>query len=261
MQGAEVVKIFESDDEGLMQEPDIVKIRFNFHWMLKFKTFLQNFGIVTLVLILKINSECVLGLEQVFVHDFKKHFSCDSPPSDAYLSNLADITQPCVSNHHNESLLSLVTDEEIWDAVSSIGALKALGLDGLSVAFFHGCWDQIKGSVSCLVKDFFQNGSSLRLINHTNITLVPKIYNPENVSNYKPISLCNVGYKIFTKIIIKRLKPLLDLCISQNQGVFAPGIANQDNILIAHEMFADFNRMKGRTGAMGVKLDLEKAYD
>ncbi|KAM0962648.1 hypothetical protein ACFX14_021771 [Malus domestica] len=35
MQGAEVVKIFESDDEGLMQEPDIVKIRFNFHWMLK----------------------------------------------------------------------------------------------------------------------------------------------------------------------------------------------------------------------------------
>ncbi|KAL6209023.1 hypothetical protein ACLB2K_019966 [Fragaria x ananassa] len=69
------------------------------------------------------------------------------------------------------------------------------------------------------------------------------------------------AYKIITKIMIKRLKPLLEKCISKNQGAFAPGRAIQDNILIAHEIFSDFHRRTGRNSAMAVKLDLEKAFD
>lgn len=63
-----------------------------------------------------------------------------------------------------------------------------------------------------MVKDFFKNKTSLRLINHTDIALIPKVENPEVVSNYGPISLCNVSYKIITKIIINWLRPLLDSC-------------------------------------------------
>uniref|UniRef100_UPI0005C8FB06 uncharacterized protein LOC105353379 n=1 Tax=Fragaria vesca subsp. vesca TaxID=101020 RepID=UPI0005C8FB06 len=61
--------------------------------------------------------------------------------------------------------------------------------------------------------------------------------------------------------MIKRLRPLLTKCISKNQGAFAPGRSIHDNILIAREIFSDFNRRSGRNGAMAVKLDLEKAYD
>lgn len=64
---------------------------------------------------------------------------------------------------------------------------------------------------------------SLRLINHTNITLISKVDNPEVVSNYRPISLCSVSFKIITKIIIHRLNPLLDKIIYKNQGAFASG--------------------------------------
>lgn len=79
----------------------------------------------------------------------------------------------------------------------------------------------VKGNIISMVNDFFQNNSSLKLINHTNIALIPKVENPEIFSNYRPISLCNVSYKIITKIIINRLKPLLNFCISKNQSALS----------------------------------------
>lgn len=112
-----------------------------------------------------------------------------------------------------------------------------------------------------MITDLFQNNRSLNLINHANIPLIPKVDKPAMVSDFRPISLCNVCYKIITKIIVRRLRPLLNKRISQNQRAFAPGRAIQDNILIAHELFSDFQKRKGKTGTMAIKLDLEKAYD
>lgn len=109
--------------------------------------------------------------------------------------------------------------------------------------------------------DFFQHKSSLSIINHTHIALIPKSENPEMVTHFRPISLCNVSYKIISKILVNRLRPLLAKCISQNQGAFAPGKSIFDNILIAHELFSNFGKKKGRRGDMAIKLDLEKAYD
>lgn len=59
----------------------------------------------------------------------------------------------------------------------------------------------------------------------------------------------------------KRSRPLLDKCISKNQGAYAPGRSIYDNILIAHELFSNFNKKKASLGCMAIKLDLEKAYD
>ncbi|KAL6210713.1 hypothetical protein ACLB2K_015945 [Fragaria x ananassa] len=112
-----------------------------------------------------------------------------------------------------------------------------------------------------MIKACFIDGKLIRNINHTNIALIPKSKNPTKVNDFRPISLCNVSYKIITKIMIKRLRPLLTKCILKNQGAFALGRSIHDNILIAHEIFSDFNQRSGRNGAMAVKLDLEKAYD
>ena len=69
-------------------------------------------------------------------------------------------------------------------------------------------------------------------LNSTNIVLVPKVQSPESISSYRPISLCNLVYKIITKIIVGRLRPYLDKLISSCQVAFVPGRRGVDNTII-----------------------------
>ena len=107
----------------------------------------------------------------------------------------------------------------MYEIVRSIGALKAPRPDGIHASLYQNCWEIVGPSMVNLVKDFFNNGSSLSLINHTNIAIIPKVENHELVSNFRPISLCNVTYN--TKILVSRIKPLLNNCISKKPGAFA----------------------------------------
>ena len=59
--------------------------------------------------------------------------------------------------------------------------------------------------IPLFLKINFNHISFLRSINHTFITLIPKVDNPETVAQFRPISLCNVIYKILSKVIANRL--------------------------------------------------------
>ena len=98
-------------------------------------------------------------------------------------------------------------------------------------------------------------------LNETLISLIPKCQNPESLSNYRPISLCNSVYKVVSKIIVARIRPYLSNLISPVQTAFVPSQRGTDNVLIAQELFHALDKKKGRTGFMAIKLDLEKAYD
>lgn len=200
-------------------------------------------------------------LSKIFVQDFKKRFTPSFTPGPQSMNNLLDIIAPCISTEMNLKLVAPVSEDEISGAIFSIGSLKAPSPDGLHALFFQKYWNEVKPFVTNVIHDFFINCTSLHDINKTNIALIPKVEIPETVANFRPISLCNVIYKVISKIIVNRLRPILLNCISQNQGAFAPGRSIIDNILIAHELFSDFNRKKGHLGAMAVKLHLEKAYD
>ena len=92
--------------------------------------------------------------------------------------------------------------------------------------------------------------------------LIPKIKNPEKVTNYRLISLCNVAYKIDSKVVANRMKMVLQDIISENQSAFVAKRLIIDNVLVAHELMNHIGKKKkGKCGEMAVKLDMSKAYD
>lgn len=160
------------------------------------------------------------NISYVFVSSFKKRFSLSSSPSLADIQECISVIYHCISVEDNAKLLAPVNLEEINIALYQIGPLKAPGPDGIHATFYHTYWPQLKDVLFAMVTDFFQNKSSLSIMNHTNIALIPKCDNLDMVTDFRPISLCNVSYKIISKVIVNRFRPLLAKCISQNLGGF-----------------------------------------
>uniref|UniRef100_A0A8I6X1B9 Reverse transcriptase domain-containing protein n=1 Tax=Hordeum vulgare subsp. vulgare TaxID=112509 RepID=A0A8I6X1B9_HORVV len=98
--------------------------------------------------------------------------------------------------------------------------------------------------------------------NSTTIFLIPKVDNPEKVAQFQSISLCNVVYKVISKMLASRLKVLLSDITSVTQSAFVPERIIMDNLIVSYECFYTMNkRKKGKLGACAVKLDMHKAYD
>ena len=116
--------------------------------------------------------------------------------------------------------------------------------------------------VTSAVLSILHSGFMLRKINYTHIALVPKIKNPEKITNFRPISLCNVIYKIVSKVLANRLKVVLPLVISDSQSAFVHGYLITDNVLVAFEVIHSMSlKRSGRRGQMAIKLDMSKAND
>ena len=71
-----------------------------------------------------------------------------------------------------------------------------------------------------MVLNVLNSNMSMVEINKTNITLVPKIKNPTKMTDFRPISLCNVVYKLTLKVLANHLKIILPQIISENQSAF-----------------------------------------
>ena len=128
--------------------------------------------------------------------------------------------------------------------------------------FYQTYWSNIGMDISQAALSCLNLGSILKSINHTLITLIPKVKNLERVTEYRPISLCNVIYKILSKVIANRLKPILNNIISETLSAFTGKRLITDNILIAFESLHHLKRQcSGGSGFMALKLDMSKAYN
>ncbi|KAL0420753.1 UNVERIFIED_CONTAM: hypothetical protein Slati_3098200 [Sesamum latifolium] len=104
------------------------------------------------------------------------------------------------------------------------------------IAFYQallGAWLVIGKEVTQAILDFFTTGRLLKQVNATLLSLIPKVLNPTLVSGFRPISCCNMLYKVIIKIIVQRLSGVLDDLISPSQNAFVPGCSIGDNILLA----------------------------
>ncbi len=196
-----------------------------------------------------------LHIQQCFVDLFStSHFH---PPSGFCLPMWA----PRVLDHEALSLTTLVDAKDVKLSLWSLKAFKAPGPDGLHPGFFQKCWSTVGDSVVSEVIQIFTSGRMPEYLNRTLISLITKCLGPETLNHFRPISLCNTVYKIVTKIIVGRLRPIIGNLVSPFQAAFVPGKRGLDNVVIVQELIHSIHRKKGRVGQFILKLDLEKAYD
>lgn len=112
-----------------------------------------------------------------------------------------------------------------------------------------------------LVKTAFISGYFDPAIFDTLISLIPKIDPPNSFKIFRPISLCNIVYKIITKVLVNRLRPILDTIIGPYQNSFLPGRDTFDNAAVFPEIVHFMRRSKKKKGFAAFKLDLEKEFD
>jgi hypothetical protein len=135
----------------------------------------------------------------------------------------------------NTNLYRDFSNEEISDALFQIGPLKALRPDGFPARFFQRNWDTLKDNVIKGVKQFFSSSHMPDGVNDTVIVLITKNKDAKELKDYRPISLCNVIYKVVSKCLVNRLRPILKEIITPTQSAFIPRHMITDNAIIAFE--------------------------
>jgi hypothetical protein len=161
-----------------------------------------------------------------------------------------------VTHEMNDFLMKPFLAEEVKEALDSIGDLKAPGPDGIPSLFYRRFWDLVGKQVTKEKLDVLNGGPMPREWNETRIVLILKVLKPELVKDLRPISLCNVLYKMMSKVLANRLKVILPKVISMAQSAFVPGRLISDNILVAYELTHCMkNKRRGKKGFAAVKLE------
>ena len=162
----------------------------------------------------------------------------------------------------NTQLLRPFLREEVEVAIKEMKPTTAPGPDDMPPLFYQSFWSLIGEDICSTVLDCLNNCKIPKEINCTNITLIPKVKSPELISDFGPISLCNVVYEIVSKVLANRLKAILPHVISKNQSAFQAGRVISDKILMAFETLHYMkHQQKGKTRFMALKLDMSKTYD
>lgn len=129
---------------------------------------------------------------------------------DALLSHVPSRVTPKM----NESLCKLFEPSEVQRALFQMAPSKAPGVDGFTAGFFQRHWKLLQHEVTEAVLAFLNGGELPTGFNDTSITLIPKVRHPQSISQYRPIALCPVLYKVAVKVIANRLRSCMDDIVS-----------------------------------------------
>jgi hypothetical protein len=175
-------------------------------------------------------------------------------------ANLLRLQKELLAEYEN----ILFQEETLWFQKSGEQWIK---LGSRNTSFFHAQSvirrkrNKIHGIEIDFIKIDFKKGYYDPKVCETFIVLLPKGESQRTFKDFRPISLCNVAYKLISKIIMARLRPFLDEVVSPLHNSFIPGRSTKDNAIVLQEVLHFMKKSKRKNGDMVFKLDLEKAYD
>ena len=198
-------------------------------------------------------------IEHVATRYFSTLFTSSQPGE---MTELLNAISPSVTDAMNQLLARDFQASKVAQDLQQMHPHTAPGQDGLPPLFYQKFWSLTGTDVTQAALDFLNHGIVPPNFNDNQIVLIPKFQSPRKITKYRPISLCNVAYKIASKAVANRLKNVLSIIVSENQSAFTKGRFITDNVLVAFETMHHISQKKsGKVGEMALKLDMSKAYD
>jgi ABC-type sugar transport system permease subunit len=197
-------------------------------------------------------------IEQELINFYKNLLSEPIQDRSTTISKITQHIPALITEEQNTALIHPITIEEVDQDMKEMPPGKAPGPNGFTTDFFHHCWPMIREEVWKIVEDSRLSKNVLLAFNATFLTLIPKEERTTHPKQFIPITLCNVIYKIITKVIAMCLKIILPFIISKEQSGYVEGRQILDNIILAHEVI---HSLKSSCMGMIIKLDFSKAFD
>lgn len=140
---------------------------------------------------------------KVMVDYFKTCFTSTNSTS---FDSILDGIDTKVTTAMNAELTKCFTAVEVEQALKQMKPMTTPGLDGIPPLFYKSYWSTVGPEVIDATLSILISGTMPPLLNHTFISLIPKLKNSEKAKDFRPISLYNVMHKLISKTIANRLK-------------------------------------------------------
>lgn len=164
------------------------------------------------------------------------------------------------SQSQQDAMAAHPTALEITTTLHKLNPNKSPGPDGFTSAFYKSAWSIVGEETLDAINRFFVSGFLPSSANSTILTLVPKKPGASAITDYRPISCCNTTYKAISKILVKKLKLILNEVDLPNQTAFVKGRLLIENTLLASEIVQGYHR-EGGPIRITIKVDIAKAFD
>ena len=188
--------------------------------------------------------------------------SSKNATNEAFQEFTGSISQhiPMLSQDQCNEIEGVLTLDECWAALKSMGTGKSPGEDGFTVEFYRCFFDILGNDLLNSLNAAYENGEMSISQRRGVITLIPKENcDPRELSNWRPITLLNVDYKIASKAIASRIEKFLPLLINSNQTGFMKGRYIGQNIRLINDIMEQ-TELQGIPGIL-LLLDFRKAFD
>ncbi|CAA7017582.1 unnamed protein product [Microthlaspi erraticum] len=204
---------------------------------------------------LEMSSHAINHFKSILGPVFLPPISLRSPPS--WFQDLCPYRCP---PERRSAMISVPTSGEITKVLFKLNPNKSSGPDGLTSGFYKAAWNVLGNEVTSSIAHFFSSSFMPASTNFTIFTLVPKFPGASKISDYRPISCLNTLYKVVSRLLVSRLKPILPDLIVPNQTAFVKDRLLVENTVLAGELVNGYHKTKGPK-KITIKVDIAKHFD